>query len=114
MKGKTYRFSLASKPYFSAYAHARAKRACAYAEKYGWLARLIQIESSCSDRKENTLVNTFLADGCRCKLNCHVSIGIERHRGNCAELSKRELDMAILGQLANLKQPFWLVKAIEI
>ena len=35
--------SLASQPYFSAYAHARAPtfaRACAYAEKYGWLARL--------------------------------------------------------------------------
>ena len=65
----------------------------------------IQIESSYSDRKESTLVNTFLADGCRCKLNCHVSIGreaIERHRGNCAELSKLELDMAILGQLAAL------------
>ena len=50
-------------------------------------------------------MNTFLADGCRRKLNCHVSIGreaIERHRGNCAELSKLELDMAILGQLAAL------------
>ena len=60
----------------------------------------IQIESSYSDRKESTLVNTFFVDGCRCKLNCHVSIGreaIERHRGNCAELSKLELDMAILG-----------------
>ena len=37
--------SLTSHPYFSAYAHACAKvgtfaRACAYAEKYGWLARL--------------------------------------------------------------------------
>ena len=35
--------SLASQPYFSAYVHARAKvgtRACAYVEKYGWLARL--------------------------------------------------------------------------
>ena len=50
-------------------------------------------------------MNTFLADGCRRKLNCHVSIGrdaIERHRGNCAELSKLELDMAILGQLTAL------------
>ena len=37
----------------------------------------IQIESSYSDRKESNLVNTFLADGCRCKLNCHVSIGRE-------------------------------------
>ena len=32
--------SLASQPYFSAYAHARFARACAYAEKYGLLARL--------------------------------------------------------------------------
>ena len=35
----------------------------------------------------------------------HVSIGkeaIERHRGDCAELSKLELDMAILGQLGAL------------
>ena len=50
-------------------------------------------------------MNTFLANGCQCKLKCHVSIGreaIERHRGNCAELSKLELDMAILGQLAAL------------
>ena len=37
----------------------------------------IQIESSYSDRKESNLVNTFLADGCRCKLNYHVSIGRE-------------------------------------
>ena len=37
----------------------------------------IQIESSYSDRKESNLVNTFLADGCRCKLNCHISIGRE-------------------------------------
>ena len=65
----------------------------------------IQIESSYSDRKESTFVNTVPVDGCRCKLNCHVSIGreaIERHRGNCAELSKLELDMAILGQLGAL------------
>ena len=50
-------------------------------------------------------MNTFPVDGCRCKLNYHVSIGreaIERHRGNCAELSKLELDMAILGQLGAL------------
>ena len=34
--------SLASQPYFSPCAHARAfARACAHGEKYGWLARLM-------------------------------------------------------------------------
>ena len=49
------------------------------------------------------MIDKSLDDGCGCKMNCTNKLGreaIEEHRGNCAELSKQELDMAILGQLA--------------
>ena len=63
------------------------------------------IEASEYDERESRLVNTFLEDGCGCKLKCRINMGRERielHRGRCAELTKSELDMAVLGQLAAL------------
>ena len=41
-----------------------------------------------------------------CKLECHHKLGrevIEQHRGSSAEISKLELDMAVLGQLAAIE-----------
>ena len=63
----------------------------------------VNIESSDIDTAETTTINKFLTDGCGCKMNCHSKVKrekIERRRGNCAELSKQELDLVILGQLA--------------
>ena len=60
----------------------------------------VQIESSELDRREKTVIDKFLDDGCGCKMNCTNKLGreaIEERRGNCAELSKQELDMATLG-----------------
>jgi len=66
----------------------------------------VTIEPTDADRNESRLVDTFMATGCGCKQNCHSCLGheaIERHRNSCAELTKPELDMAILGQLAALE-----------
>ena len=53
--------------------------------------------------KLRAVMDKFLADSCGCKLNCPNKLrreAIQECRGNCTELSKQELDMAILGQLA--------------
>ena len=63
-----------------------------------------RVEETLIDRGE---INKFLANICGCKLNCPNKLGreaIEERRGNSAELSKQELDMAILGQLAAFDQ----------
>ena len=49
------------------------------------------------------MIDKLLADGCGCKMNCTNKLGreaIEEGRGNCAKLSKQDLDVSILGQLA--------------
>ena len=60
----------------------------------------VNIESSDIDTAETTTINKFLTDGCGCKMNCHSKVKRERRQGNCAELSKQELDLVILSQLA--------------
>ena len=70
------------------------------------LFRDTQARVNDADRNESMLVDTFMATGCGCKHNCHSGLGceaIERHRNSCAELTKPELDMVILSQLAALE-----------
>lgn len=59
------------------------------------------------EREENTLVQKFLTDGCGCNLadggQCSSMFtveGVEDYRSQCSELTRAELDMAILGQLS--------------
>ena len=58
------------------------------------------------EREENTSVQRFLTDGCGCDLAdgpCSSIFTVESvadYRGQCSELSRVELDMAILGQLS--------------
>ena len=64
---------------------------------------VITLELSDSDREEEKKIEHFFTTGCGCKLNCHQMLGkeiIEKRRNSCAELTKQELDLIILGQLA--------------
>ena len=63
---------------------------------------IVALDVSNVERKEEEKVELFMRDGCGCKLNCHQTLGKEAivaRRNDCAELSKQELDLVILGQL---------------
>ena len=66
----------------------------------------MEIEINDLDRIEKSDVDKFFADGCRCRMECHKKLGreeIEQRRESCAELTKAEIDMVMLGQLAALE-----------
>ena len=59
------------------------------------------------EREETTLIQKFLSDGCGCDLasesNCSTLFraeSVESYRRDCSELTRAELDMTLLGQLA--------------
>ena len=63
----------------------------------------VEIESSETDTQEEKTMSDFLNKGCGCKWKCHTTLdihAIRERRTTCAELSKTELDMVLLGQLA--------------
>lgn len=58
------------------------------------------------EREETVMVEKFLSDGCGCDLvnggcsNTFTAEFLESYRGEYSELTRAELDMALLGQLA--------------
>ena len=63
----------------------------------------MQIECSDMDTREGEVIDDFLTKGCGCKWSCHTKVGreaIEQRWASCAEFSRRDLDMVMLGQLA--------------
>ena len=58
------------------------------------------------EREESALILRFLTGGCGCDLSdgpCSSTFtleGVENYRSQCSELTRAELDMAILGQLS--------------
>ena len=58
------------------------------------------------EREESVLVQRFLSEGCGCDLanvscsSIFTAESLESYRSQCKELSRAELDMAILGQLS--------------
>ena len=67
------------------------------------LEECLQIEHSSIDIEDEMAINNFLTKGCGCRWNCHMKLergAIQRRRASCSELSNRELDMVMLGQLA--------------
>ena len=70
-------------------------------------AEIVVIESAPSDSLEEKIISTFLLSGCGCrKLHgkpCYQQFSreyISDYRASCAELTRFELDMAVLGCLA--------------
>ena len=54
------------------------------------------------DTREREMVNEFLTKGCECGRSCLSQFSPEEisiSREHCAELTRDELDMAILGEL---------------
>ena len=54
------------------------------------------------DVEEARKISTFLADGCKCELNCFDYFSrahYELVRSQCAELNHKTLDMVVMGQL---------------
>ena len=58
------------------------------------------------EREETAIVERFLSDGCGCDLanggcsNVFMADSLESYRRECGELTRVELDMALLGQLS--------------
>ena len=58
------------------------------------------------EREERVLVEKFLSDGCGCDVvnggcsSTFTADSLESNRGECSELTRAELDMALLGQLS--------------
>ena len=64
---------------------------------------IVELEVSDVEREEEVKIELFFRNGCGCKLNCHQMLGkeiIETRRRSYAELTKQELNLIILGQLA--------------
>ena len=64
----------------------------------------VEIEKSQSDIAEEEKLTKFLEEQC-CNRNCHTQLSreeISEHRDKCAQLTKTELDMAIMGKLSVL------------
>ena len=62
------------------------------------------IEQSPSDIEEDDKVSIFLAKQC-CNTHCHTQFSreeISEHRDMCAQLTKTELDMVIMGKMSVL------------
>ena len=54
------------------------------------------------DQREKEVVTEFVAKGCACTRSCLSQFSLEEistTRAECAELTRDELDMAILGEL---------------
>lgn len=64
---------------------------------------IVALEVTTEEREEEEKIELFFRNGCGCKQNCHQRLGrhtVETRRNCCAELTKAELDLVILGQLA--------------
>ena len=65
----------------------------------------IEPEARPEDQREADTIDRFMAEGCKCPLNCSLKFSrphYELTRSQCAELTHETLDMVIMGQLMAL------------
>ena len=63
----------------------------------------MHVERRDEDIQNEITIRDFLNRGCGCKWGCHNKLNrelIERRRASCAALSRTDLDLVLLGQLA--------------
>ena len=65
----------------------------------------VPVEERDLDQKENEVIESFMNDGCGCKEKCSSMFDAAtslRIRAECAELTRSELDLFVMGQLMSV------------